>query len=85
MMSLYSQNNALMCTVFPTALRWFNGLRKESIHNFGVLIQEFGAHFRTCSHAPQLVGALLFMKMGVGKTLIGIGSCIMRLVGVTRK
>lgn len=36
MMSLYSQNNGLMCKVFPsclglTAMRWFNGLRKGSI------------------------------------------------------
>ena len=69
MMSLYSQNNVLMCTVFSTALKWFNGLRKGSIHNFVELKQEFGAHFRTCSHAPQLVGALLFMKMGARETL----------------
>ena len=46
MMSLYNQNDALMCKVFPssfgpTALRWFNGLRKGSIHNFGEQIQEF--------------------------------------------
>lgn len=47
MMSLYNQNDAFICKVFPpslrpTALRWFNGLRKGSIHNFGELIQEFG-------------------------------------------
>ena len=47
MMSLYSQNDAFMCKVFPSslgpiALRWFNGLRKGSIHNFKELIQEFG-------------------------------------------
>ena len=40
MMSLHSHNDALMCKVFPsslgpTALRWFNVLRKCSIHNFG--------------------------------------------------
>ena len=39
MMSLHSHNDALMCKVFPsslgpTALRWFNVLRKCSIHNF---------------------------------------------------
>ena len=43
MMSLHSQNDALMCKVFPsslgpTTLRWLNGLRKGSIHNFGELI-----------------------------------------------
>ena len=36
MMSLYSHNDGLMCKVFPsslrpTAMRWFNGLRKGSI------------------------------------------------------
>ena len=54
MMSLYNQNDALMCKVFPsslgpTTLRWFNGLRKGSIRNFGELIQEFGARFMTYS------------------------------------
>lgn len=38
LMSLYSRNDSLMCKVFssslwPTAMRWFNDLRKESIHN----------------------------------------------------
>ena len=47
MMSLHTHNDALMCKVFPssfcpTALRWFNGLRKGSIHSFFELIQEFG-------------------------------------------
>ena len=54
MMSLHTHNDALMCKVFPsslspTALRWFNGLRKGSIHSFSELIQEFGVRFMTCS------------------------------------
>ncbi|XP_075663325.1 uncharacterized protein LOC142632891 [Castanea sativa] len=74
MMSLYNQNGALMCKVFPsslwpTALRLFNGLRKGSIQNFGELIQEFGAQFMTCSRVLQSVDALLSMKMGAGETL----------------
>nr|XP_023874221.1 uncharacterized protein LOC111986769 [Quercus suber] len=73
-MSLYNQNDALMCKVFlsilgPIALRWFNGLRNGSIHNFGELIQELGARFMTCSRVPQLVDALLSMKMGAEETL----------------
>ena len=57
MMSLHTHNDALMCKVFPlslglTALRWFNGLRKGSIHNFAELIQEFGARFITSSWVP---------------------------------
>jgi len=54
MMFLHNHNDALMCKVFPSslkpiALRWFNGLRKASIHSFVELIQEFGVRFITCS------------------------------------
>ena len=74
MMSPHTHNDALICKVFPsslrpTALKWFNGLRKGSIHSFTKLIQEFGARFVTCSQVPQLVVVLLSMKMRVGKTL----------------
>ena len=74
MMSLHNHNDALMCRVFPSslrpiALRWFNWLRKGSIYSFGELIQEFGVQFMTCSRVPQLVDALLSMKMGAGETL----------------
>ena len=74
LMSLHTHNDALMCKVVPlslgsTALRWFNGLRKGSIHSFTELIQEFGARFVTCSQVLQSVDALLSIKMGVGETL----------------
>ena len=74
MISLHTHNDALMCKVFPsslgpTALRWFNGLRKGSIHSFAKLIQKFGIRFITYSRVPQLVDALLSMKMGAGETL----------------
>ncbi|XP_023880743.1 uncharacterized protein LOC111993117 [Quercus suber] len=74
MMSLHTRNDALMCKVFPsslgpTALRWFNGLRKGSIHSFAELIQEFGSRFMTCSREQQPVDALLYMKMRAGETL----------------
>jgi len=73
-MSLHTHNNVLMCKVFPsslgpTTLRWFNGLKKGSIHSFSELIQEFGVRFMTCSQVPQPVDALLLMKMRVGETL----------------
>ena len=50
MMSLHTHNDMLMCKVFPSslvpiALRWFNGLRKGSIHSFAELIQEFCVWF----------------------------------------
>ena len=74
MMCLYSQNDGLMCKVFwanleLTAMRWFNGLRKGSIHNFEELIQVFGAQFITCNKVLQLIDALLSMRMGNGETL----------------
>ena len=52
MMSLHTRNDTLMYKVFPlslepTALRWFNGLQKGSIHGFAELIQEFGVKFVT--------------------------------------
>ena len=58
MMSLHTHNDVLMCKVFtsslePTALRWFNGLQKGSIHNFAKLIQEFSVWF--VDRVPQLV------------------------------
>lgn len=50
---LYSWNDGLLCKVFPFSLgpitiRWFNNLKKASIHNFRELIQAFGARFVTC-------------------------------------
>ena len=74
MMSLYTYNDALMCKVFPsslgpTALRWFNGLRKGSIHSFAKLIQGFDVRFMTYSWVPQPMDALLFMKIRARKTL----------------
>ena len=73
MMSLHTHNDALMCKVFPSslspiALRWFNGLKKGSIHSFFELIQEFDVWFMTCSWVPQPVDALLSMKMGAGES-----------------
>ena len=78
-MSLYTHNDALMCKIFPsslgpTALRWFNGLRKGYIHSFAKLIQEFSVRFVTCSRVPQLVDALLSMKMRVRKNLCSYAS-----------
>ena len=75
----YNQNDALMYKQFPsslepTTLRWFNGLRKGSIHNFGELIQEFGARFMTCIWVAQSVDVLLSMKMGARETLRSYGN-----------
>jgi len=57
LMALYSWNDGLLCKVFlsslgPAAMRWFNGLKKVSIHNFEELIQAFRAYFVTCNQVP---------------------------------
>ena len=44
-------------------------IKEKPIHSFAELIQEFGVRFMTCSRVPQLVDALLSMKMGAGETL----------------
>ena len=74
LMALYSRNDGLMCKAFPfslgpTAIMWFNGLKKGSIHNFEELIQAFGARFVTCSRVPQSINSILSMSMGEGETL----------------
>lgn len=74
LMAFYSRNDKLLCKVFPyslipTAMRWFNSLKKGSIHSFGKLILAFGARFVTCCWEPQLIDALLLMAMGSGETL----------------
>ena len=68
-MSLHSNNDALMCKVFPsslkpTALRWFNWLRKGSIGRT-TMKMEAGKLFATI--------------------LADIGNCTTRLVGVMKK
>ena len=63
-----------MCKVFPlslgpVAMRWFNGLRANSIESFKKLTRAFGARFITCSRVPQPLGSLLTMSMREGETL----------------
>ncbi|XP_030936025.1 uncharacterized protein LOC115961131 [Quercus lobata] len=73
-MAIYSRNEALMCKVFPSslgsvAMRWFNGLRANSIDSFKKLTRAFGARFITCSRVPWPLGSLLSMSMREGETL----------------
>ena len=63
-----------MCKVFPSslgpvAMRWFNGLRANSIDSFRKLTRAFGAHFITCSRVPRPLGSLLSMSMREGEIL----------------
>ena len=53
-MVVHSKDEALMCKIFPSSLglmvmRWFNGLKANSIDSFKKLTQSFGARFITCS------------------------------------
>ena len=54
LIALYSQNDRLLCKVFPSSfgpmmMRWFNGLRKGSVHNFGELIQALYNEIKGCN------------------------------------
>ena len=63
-MTVHSNDKALMCKVFPTnlgpvAMRWFNGLRVNSIDSFKELTQAFGSRFIICSRVPRPLDSLL--------------------------
>ena len=73
-MAVHSRDEALMCKIFPfslgpMAMRWFNGLKENSIDSFKKLTQSFGARFITCSRVPLPLGSLLSMSMRDGETL----------------
>ena len=56
-MAVHSKDEALICKVFPSSLgpmvmRWFNGLKANSINSFKKLTQAFSARFITCSKVP---------------------------------
>ena len=73
-MAIHSKDEALMCKIFPSslgpmAMRWFNGLKANSIDSFKKLTQSFGARFITCSRVPLSLGSLLSMSMRDGETL----------------
>ena len=63
-----------MCKVFPFSLgpatmRWFNGLKANSIDSYRQLTQAFSSCFVTNSRAPQLLSALQSLSMRDGETL----------------
>ena len=67
-MAVYSKNEALMCKIFPSslwpvAMRWFDGLTAGSINSFKELTQTFGSRFITCNRVPQPLDSLLSMSM----------------------
>ena len=76
-MVVHSKDVALMCKIFPSslgpmAMRWFNGLKANSIDSFKRLTQSFGTHFITCSKVPLPLGSLLSMSMQEGENFEGL-------------
>ena len=73
-MAVHSRDEALMYKIFPSslgpmAMRWFNGLKANSIDSFKKLTQSFSARFITCNRVPLPLGSLLSMSMRDGETL----------------
>ena len=71
-MVIQSKDKTLMCKIFPSslgpmAMRWFNGLKENSIDSFKKLTQSFGARFITCSRVPLPLGSLLSISYKRGK------------------
>ncbi|XP_065637735.1 uncharacterized protein LOC136070971 [Quercus suber] len=74
MMAVHSKNEVLMCKVFPSslglvAMRWFNGLKTNSIGLYKQLTQVFGSCFITNSRAPRPLSVLLSLSMHDKETL----------------
>ena len=73
-MAVNSKDEALLCKIFPSslgpvAMRWFNGLRADSINSFRDITYAFGSHFVTCSRVPRPLNSLLSLSMQEGETL----------------
>ena len=63
-----------MCRVFPSSLgpmpmRWFDGLKTNSIRSFKKLTQSFYSRFIMCSRIPQPLDSLLSMSMRDGGSI----------------
>ena len=63
-----------MCKVFPSslgpvAMRWFDGLKTDSIDYFKKLTRAFGFRFITCSRILRPLDFLLSLFMQEGETL----------------
>ena len=73
-MAVHSQDEALICRVFPSslgpmAMRWFDRLRTNSVSSFKKLTQSFCSRFITCSRVPQPLDSLLSMLMREGESI----------------
>ena len=73
-MAVHSKNEVLMCKVFPSslgpiAMRWFNGLKTNSIDSYKQLIQAFGSRFIMNTRVYWPLSSLLSLSMHEGETL----------------
>ena len=73
-MAVHSKDEALMCKVFSSilglmAMRWFDGLKPNSINSFKQLTQAFGSRFITSSRVPRPLDSLLSFSMRERETL----------------
>ena len=67
-MAVHSKVEALLCKIFPSnlgpvAMRWFNGLKANSINSFRELTKSFSSCFVTCSKVPRPLDSLLSLSM----------------------
>ena len=63
-----------MCKVFtsslgPVVMRWFNGLKMNSIDSYRQLTQAFCSRFVSNNRAPRPLSALLSLSIHDGETL----------------
>ena len=68
------KNETLMCKVFlsslgPVGIRWFNGLKRNSIDSYKQLIQAFSSRFITNTKVPRPLNSLLSLSMHEGEIL----------------
>ena len=73
-MAVHSKDEALMCKLFPSslgpvAMRWFDGLRADSIDSFKELTQAFDSHFIMCTRVSWPIDSLLSLSIREGETL----------------
>ncbi|XP_028112451.1 uncharacterized protein LOC114310608 [Camellia sinensis] len=74
MMSLWSQDEALMCKIFPSSLekfriRWFNHLPARSIYCWKQLSEEFLARFISSTKIPKESDTLFGIRKEYEETL----------------
>ena len=73
-MDIHFQDETLLCRVFSSSLglipmRWFDGLKTNSISSFRKLTQSLCSRFITCSRVPQPLDSLLSMSIREGESV----------------